>query len=60
MSTALPTIVDTIPGFNPQDFIWVSAAYALAAATFLPMAGCLAEVIPHLTFIAISPAHVCE
>lgn len=49
MSTALPTIVDSIPEFSPQDFIWVPAAYALAAATLLPMSGCLAEVIEHLS-----------
>ncbi|KAJ6510863.1 Mfs1.2 [Mycena sanguinolenta] len=44
VSTALPTIVESIPDFPSEDFVWVSSAYALAATTFLPMSGSLAQI----------------
>ncbi|KAF8160345.1 iron permease [Mycena galopus ATCC 62051] len=44
VSTALPTIVQSIPDFPSEDFVWVGSAYALAATTFLPMSGSLAQI----------------
>ncbi|PPQ80060.1 hypothetical protein CVT25_001489 [Psilocybe cyanescens] len=44
VSTALPTIVDSIPNFPPTDFVWVGSAYALAGAAFLPMSGSFAQI----------------
>ncbi|KAG7096321.1 hypothetical protein E1B28_003766 [Marasmius oreades] len=44
VSTALPTIVHSIPGYRAQDFIWLGSAYSLAATAFLPLSGALAQV----------------
>jgi len=41
VSTALPVIVEDLHG---SEFVWVGAAYALAATACLPMSGGLAQV----------------
>ena len=43
VSTALPTIVAELGG--SEDFVWVGAAYNLAAATILPFTGQLADIL---------------
>ncbi|KAJ7075851.1 Mfs1.2 [Mycena belliarum] len=41
ISNALPTIVNSL---NGQDYVWVGSAYNLAAATFMPSTGVLAQM----------------
>ncbi|KAI0363645.1 iron permease [Pilatotrama ljubarskyi] len=43
VSTALPTITDDLHGGD--DFVWVGAAYGLAAASIMPFTGRLADVL---------------
>ncbi|KAJ7139639.1 major facilitator superfamily domain-containing protein [Mycena epipterygia] len=44
VSTALPTIVDSLGDFPSGDFIWAGSCYSLAAAAFLPMSGAFAQI----------------
>lgn len=41
VSNALPTIVNDLHG---MDFVWAGASYNLAAASFMPSTGALAQV----------------
>lgn len=43
VSTALPTITDDLQGGD--DFVWVGAAYGLAAASILPFSGRAADIL---------------
>lgn len=43
VSTALPTITDELKGGD--DFVWVGAAYGLAAASILPFSGRAADIL---------------
>ncbi|KAI0833802.1 iron permease [Trametes gibbosa] len=43
VSTALPTITDDLNGGD--DFVWVGAAYGLAAASILPFTGRAADIL---------------
>ncbi|KAI0833798.1 iron permease [Trametes gibbosa] len=43
VSTALPTIIDDLGGGD--DFVWVGAAYGLAAASILPFTGRAADIL---------------
>ncbi|EIW57898.1 iron permease [Trametes versicolor FP-101664 SS1] len=43
VSTALPTITDDLKGGD--DFVWVGAAYGLAAASILPFSGRAADIL---------------
>jgi len=56
VSTALPTIVHSIPNFPAQDFVWVGSAYALASAAFLPMSGALSQVFGRKPLMLVSLA----
>ncbi|KAJ7633036.1 iron permease [Roridomyces roridus] len=54
VSTALPTIVQSIPDFPSEDFVWVGSAYALAATAFLPMSGSLAQIFGRRPVVIVS------
>ncbi|KAG7099929.1 hypothetical protein E1B28_001722 [Marasmius oreades] len=56
VSTALPTIVDSIPDYRSQDFIWMGSAYSLAATAFLPFTGALAQVFGRRPIVLVSLA----
>lgn len=44
VSTALPTIVASIPDFPANQFVWIGSAYALASAAFMPVSGSLVQI----------------
>ncbi|KAJ7593170.1 Mfs1.2 [Mycena floridula] len=44
VSTALPTIVNSLGDFPASDFIWAGSCYSLAGAAFLPMSGAFAQI----------------
>lgn len=56
VSTALPTIVHSIPDFPAQDFVWVGSAYSLASAAFLPMSGSLSQIFGRKPLMFVSLA----